>query len=66
MAKELSTKDGKDLEKLILEKRKALRLFRFGVAGSRAKNVKEGRNLKKEIAQILTEVNARTRAKRII
>ena len=59
MAKELKTKESKELEKLLSEKRKLLRLFRFGIAGSKAKNVKEGRNLKKEIAQILTEINAR-------
>ena len=58
-AKELKTKESKELEKLLSEKRKFLRLFRFGIAGSKAKNVKEGRNLKKEIAQILTEINAR-------
>ena len=57
--KEIKGKEKNDLEKLLLEKQKALRLFRFGVAGSKAKNVKEGRNLRKDIARILTEVNAR-------
>ena len=62
--KELTEKSDTDITKLLSEKRKMLRLFRFGIAGSKAKNVKEGRNLKREIAQILTEINARD--KRIV
>ena len=60
MAQELKKNENAELAKLLSEKRKALRLFRFGIAGSKAKNVKEGRNLKKEIARILTEINARS------
>jgi ribosomal protein L29 len=36
------------------EKRKALSDFKFQIAGSKIKNVREGRKIKKEIAQILT------------
>jgi ribosomal protein L29 len=54
--KERSTEE---LKKLASEKREALRHFRFGGAGSRARNVREGRNLRKEIARILTELRAR-------
>ncbi len=43
----------------IKEKHEALRVFRFGGAGSRTRNVREGRNLRREIAQILTEVRGR-------
>jgi len=57
--KELKTKEDKDLEKLLSERRKALRLFRFGIAGSKAKNVKEGQAVRKTIARILTELAAR-------
>ena len=32
---------------------------RFGSAGSRSRNTREGRGLRKEIARALTEVNAR-------
>lgn len=53
-------KSVKDLEKLIREKREELREFRFKSAGSRTRNVREGRNLRKEVAQILTELNLRT------
>ncbi len=45
------------LVKALLEKRESLRAFRFGAAGSKARNVKEGANLRKEIARIMTELN---------
>ena len=48
-----------DLRKTLAEKREALRAFRFGGAGSRTRNVREGRNLRKEIARILTELRSR-------
>ena len=34
-----------------------LRVLRFNIKGSRSKNVKEEKNLKKEIARVLTEMN---------
>ena len=52
-------KSVKDLEKLLKDKREELREFRFSSAGSRTRNVREGRNTRKEIAQILTELNSR-------
>lgn len=52
--KDLSKKNKKDLENLISEKREALKVFRFGIAGSNVRNVKEGRELKKDIARINT------------
>jgi ribosomal protein L29 len=48
-----------DLKKSVSEKREALRAFRFGGAGSRSRNVREGRTLRKEIARILTELHSR-------
>ena len=59
--KELRKKSVRDLEKLLKEKREELRAFRFSSAGSRTRNVREGRTTRKEIAQILTELNARTK-----
>ena len=56
---ELSKKDIEELRKLVADKREALRVFRFGGAGSRTRNVREGRNVRREIAQILTELRAR-------
>lgn len=57
--KDLKKKKDDELAKLLNEKREALREFRFGMAGSRTRNTKEGRMLRKEIAQILTEQGQR-------
>lgn len=54
---EVKNKSANELEKMLSEKRDAVRAFRFGVAGSRAKNVREGRNSRRDIARILTEMN---------
>lgn len=54
-----SEKSDKDIDVLIGEKREALREFRFGSAGSKTRNVKEGKALRKEIARLLTETNKR-------
>lgn len=48
-----------DLQKALREKRKELQQFRFGSAGSRTRNVKEGQNLRKTVARILTELTKR-------
>lgn len=52
-----------ELTKLVLEKREALRAFHFGNAGSKSKNVKEGRTIRKDIARILTEVTSKRHGK---
>ena len=57
MKKELKNKNSKELQALLSEKRLALRTFRFSVAGSNTRNVKEGNALKKDIARILTLLN---------
>lgn len=54
--KELKNKTEKELKDLLAEKRAALRVFRFSVAGSKTRNVKEGMALRKEIARILTSL----------
>jgi ribosomal protein L29 len=48
-----------DLHKGIAEKRESLRSFRFGGAGSRTRNVREGRTLKRDIARMMTELTSR-------
>lgn len=48
-----------DLTKLVQDKREELRSLRFSVAGSKNRNVKLGKTLKKEVARALTELNAR-------
>ena len=55
----LKKKSVEDLQAEIVDKREALRVFRFGGAGSRTRNVREGRNLRKDIARLLTELNSR-------
>ena len=57
--KEITTKTPSDLTRLITEKREALRVFRFGSAGAKAKNVKEGMAIRKDIARMLTAMNAK-------
>jgi ribosomal protein L29 len=57
--KEIKNKNEADLRKLLNEKQEALRSFRFGVAGSKVRNVKEGRMIRRDIARILTEINMR-------
>ena len=59
--KKSNLKETKEIElaKMLAEKREAFRSFRFSVAGSKSKNVKEGMNLRKDIARILTELRAR-------
>ncbi len=59
MADILKSKKDKDLNKELKLKRETLRKFRFGSSGSKVKNVKEGKSLKKGIARILTEIRAR-------
>ena len=57
--KELEKKTVKDLEKDLKNHRKSLKDFRFGLSGSKTRNTKEGQNLRKEIARILTELHNR-------
>jgi ribosomal protein L29 len=56
---ELNTWSVADLQKEVAAKREALRAFRFAESGTRTRNVKEGHNLRKEIARLLTEINSR-------
>lgn len=57
--RDIKGKEKKDLIAMLAEKRAALRSFRFNIAGAKVKNVKEGRNLRKDVARILTELNAK-------
>ena len=53
------TKTDADMRKMLADKREALRVFRFGAAGAKTKNVKEGRAIRKDIARILTAMNGK-------
>jgi len=55
---EFKNKEKNELRKLLKDKKEALRNFRFGIAGSKTRNVKEGNALKKDIARIMTILNA--------
>ena len=59
---ELKKKAEKDLIKEIAEKQEALREFRFSLAGTKIRNIREGRALRKDIARRLTELNSRSKA----
>lgn len=51
---ELKKKTNKELIKLLIKNKERLRFLRFDLASGRVKNVREIRNLKKDIARILT------------
>lgn len=53
MAKKKEIEAG-DVSQKLTDLREQLRKIRFSLAGARPKNVKEERNIKKEIARLLT------------
>ncbi len=57
----LQDKSENELLSSLGEKKLALRTFRFAGSGSKTRNVKEGKALRKDIARILTEIGARKR-----
>lgn len=59
----LTGKTDADLRELLKEKREHIRSLRFGIAGSKTRNVKEGRTTKKDVARILTELQKRANTK---
>lgn len=59
-SKDITTKTEADLTKMLSEKREALRVFRFGGAGAKTKNVRQGREIRKDIARIMTVLNGKS------
>ena len=57
---ELIKKSIVELNKDLADKREALRAWRFGLTGSKVKNMKEGGTMRKDIARILTAINKKT------
>ena len=49
-----------ELSKLVDAKREELRALRFSIAGSKNRNVKQARSLRKTIARALTERNKKS------
>jgi len=67
--KDIRKKGDGELARILKEKQAALRDFRFAGAGGRTRNVREGRTLRREIAQIQTvmgEPNARKQEKDVV
>lgn len=52
--RELRQKSKEELHKLFQEKKSHLLTLRFNLAGGRAKNIREIRGIKKDVARILT------------
>lgn len=51
---ELKSKSADEVAKMLTERRLALKNFRFNISGSKAKNIREGRNIRKDVARLLT------------
>ncbi len=56
--KSLKGIDQKELKDMLEDKSKKLRNFKFEITAGKNKNVKEGREIRKGIARILTELNS--------
>ena len=59
LKKDINHKTLADLSKMVSDKRESLRVFRFGTTGAKKKNVKESRTIRRDIARILTVMNAK-------
>lgn len=61
MAKKQSLKDHTkdELAKLVADKHEELRALRFSASGSKNRNVKLGRTIRKDIARAMTEITAK-------
>lgn len=57
--KNIRNKTRKDIEKELADLRKGLQQFRFGMTGSKTRDVKEARSIRREIARLLTEIRRR-------
>lgn len=53
----ITAKTEQEIKTVLAEKKEALRSFRFGVSGAKVKNVKMARNLRKDIARLLTKLS---------
>ena len=55
--KKVIEKNKDELIKELGENEKRLQDFRFGLAGSKIKNVRDGRNIRRQIARLKTSLN---------
>lgn len=63
---EISTKNEADLMGYLQEQREELRKLRFGVSGSGMRNNFAIRNLRRNIARTLTELNLRSKQSEVV
>ncbi len=56
--KDIQSKKNEELTKILKDKQDELKDFRFGSTGAKSKNVKLGSVIRKDIARILTFINA--------
>lgn len=63
--KNFSKKTDVELQKTLNDKREALRKFRFAQSHAKTRNVKEGRDIKKDIARVLTQITLRNKPETI-
>ena len=59
---ELKKKTDAELMKMLEDKKLSLQAFRFGGAGTRARNVKHTLVTRRDVARIMTEVTTRKQA----
>jgi len=58
---DIRKKSEPELKKLMAELEEELRVFRFGMSGSRTKNVRQARTLRHDIARIKTVMTERNK-----
>ncbi|MBI5004093.1 50S ribosomal protein L29 [Candidatus Kaiserbacteria bacterium] len=61
---DINTQDTQDLRKAVADNREVLRALRFGGAGSRSRDVRATRMLRRATARMLTELRARDLAQK--
>jgi len=54
----ITGKSNEDLKKMVAEKKEKIRSLKFDLIAGKVKNVKEIKNVKKEISRILTLINS--------
>ncbi len=55
--KEIKGQSKSELIKTLNEKRSAFQAFKYELSGGKSKDVKKGRNLRKDIARVMTELS---------
>lgn len=60
---DLNKKTDADISKELKDKREALRNFKFSMWGSKTRDTKEGKNVRKQIARRLTALKERESSK---